>query len=54
MNMNELAKQVTLKEGLKQSVSVAQVKEILKITFTILANEPDGETTKILNKYRGK
>lgn len=40
MNINDFAKQVTLTEGLKKQVSIAQVKEILKIinkkTFGIL------------------
>ena len=31
MNINEFAKKVTLAEGGKVSVSIAQVKEILKI-----------------------
>lgn len=31
MNLNELAKKVTLAEGKKKSISIAQVREILKI-----------------------
>ena len=31
VNLNELAKEITLKEGLKESISIAQVKEIIKI-----------------------
>jgi len=31
MNANELAKIVTVKEGLKQSQSIAQVKEVISI-----------------------
>ena len=31
MNLNELAKEITLKEGLKESISIAQVKEVLGI-----------------------
>ena len=36
INMNELAKLVTLREGGKQNLSIAQVKEVLACTFTIL------------------
>ena len=31
MNLNDLAKEITLVEGKKKQVSIAQVKEILKI-----------------------
>jgi hypothetical protein len=31
MNLNELAKRITLKEGLKESLSIAQVKEVIKL-----------------------
>lgn len=34
MNLNDFAREITLKEGLKQSVSIAQMREILKIIFT--------------------
>ena len=36
MNMNEFAKKVTLKEGGKISISIAQVKEVLKIVNDLL------------------
>lgn len=52
VNLNDFAKAVTLEEGLKQSVSIAQVKEILKITFTNLAELSDEEVRYILDKYR--
>lgn len=32
MNINDFAREVTLAEGLKKSVSIAQVKEVLRIT----------------------
>ena len=31
MNLNDFAKKVTLAEGLKKQISIAQVKEVLKI-----------------------
>lgn len=31
MNLNQLAKQITLREGLKKQVNIAQVKEILRV-----------------------
>lgn len=36
MNINDFAKQVTLKEGLKVSISIAQVKEVLRIADKLL------------------
>ena len=31
INLNDLARKVTLEEGLKENVNIAQVKEIMKI-----------------------
>jgi hypothetical protein len=51
MNLNDFAKEVTLIEGKAQSLSIAQVKEVLRITFTALAKLPEKELKKILAKY---
>ena len=40
MNINQFAKQVTLTEGMKESVSIAQVKEILSIINRMLWGIP--------------
>lgn len=34
LNLNDIAKQITKYEGLKEEVNIAQVKEILRILFT--------------------
>lgn len=39
MNLNELAVAVSQREGKKQQVNIAQIKEILKITFEIIFQE---------------
>jgi hypothetical protein len=36
INLNELARDITLQEGKKQSISIAQVKEVLKLYFEIV------------------
>lgn len=36
MSLNELAKEITLREGKKVSVSIAQVKEVLRILAEVL------------------
>ena len=52
INLNTFAREVTLEEGLKQQVSIAQVKEILKITFTKLVDEYLGsEIFEMLERY---
>ena len=54
MNLNELAKKITLKEGKKVSLSIAQVKEVMKITLTELASMRQEEAEKIIARYKGK
>jgi hypothetical protein len=39
MTINEFAKEVTLQEGLKKSINVAQVKEVLRIVNKLLNNQ---------------
>jgi predicted DNA-binding antitoxin AbrB/MazE fold protein len=46
MNINDVARIVTLKEGKKVSVSIAQVKEMLKIVNELT----DGELYKLLRR----
>jgi hypothetical protein len=43
MNMNKLAKIVSETEGKKKSVDIAQIKEIINITFQELSQYPDKE-----------
>ena len=53
INLNKFAKEVTLEEGLKKSISIAQVKEVLKISFKKLANEYDAyEIMNMIGRYR--
>lgn len=54
MNLNKLAQEVTLKEGKKLNLSIAQVKEVSKILFTKLANMDLVTITTILKKYSKK
>jgi hypothetical protein len=51
MNLNDFAKIITLEEGLKKSLSIAQVKEVLRITLTTLANMSYSEMVRLLSKY---
>lgn len=46
MNVGEFGNRVTRKEGLKKSISVAQVKEVLRI----VNRELNGELYKLIRK----
>lgn len=50
-NLNDLATTITKAEGGKQNLSIGQVKEVLKITLTLLAEMPVGDLADILRKY---
>lgn len=52
INLNKLAKEITLLEGKKESLSIGQVKEVLKITFQKLSTFSAEEVESILKKYR--
>ena len=51
MNLNKLAKQIAEQEGLKESISIAQIKEVLRITLTLLAKEHPADTLAVIRKY---
>ena len=53
MNMNDFARRVTLIEGKKRSVSIAQVKEILRIAFQELNDYSDDVILKTIRRYGG-
>ena len=52
INLNELAKQVTIVEGQSKSTNIAQVKEVMKILFQKLAKMTITEVAQILEKYK--
>ena len=52
MNLNKLAKTVAEKEGKKKEVSIAQIKEILRIILIELAKYPYKEVISLLSRYK--
>lgn len=52
MNLNKLAKDITLAEGGEVNLSIAQVKEVLRITIDRLANYPLWEVVRLIEKAR--
>ena len=55
INQNTLARRIALEEGKKRQVSIAQVKEILRIAIISLANDyTEADVLKLLARYRRK
>ena len=52
MNLNKLARYVTLKEKGKKQISIAQVKEVMKIIFIKLSKEKIEVVEGILKRYK--
>lgn len=51
INLNKLAREVTLREGKKKSISIGQVKECQKLTFEELAKHSPADILKMLERY---
>lgn len=51
LNLNKFAKEITEVEGLKKSINIAQVKEVMKIMFKKIAKLPATELAAILTHY---
>jgi predicted DNA-binding antitoxin AbrB/MazE fold protein len=55
VNQNTLARKITLEEGKKRQVSIAQVKEVLRIAIIRLANDyTEDDVLKLLARYRDR
>jgi hypothetical protein len=52
VNLNMLARDVALIEGGKVSLSIAQVKEVMRILLEALAALPGHEVERVLRRYR--
>ena len=51
MNLNKLARTITIRESGKKEVSIAQVKEIMKLIFEELALYKPSEVLKTIERY---
>lgn len=51
MNLNEFARRITLKESGKKEISIAQVKEVMKLIFEEICCWEPLELFKVLKKY---
>ena len=55
INMNEVAKKVTLMEGKKIQLPIGQVKEVLKCFLQYCSKNFDSvQVVDLLNRYKGK
>jgi len=52
MNLNDFAKEITQEEGGKVNLSIAQVKEVLKITLVKLSFLSPNELEELLKRFR--
>lgn len=52
VNLNKIAKKITLAEGLKKQISIAQVKEVMKLVFKELKTMTINDINKIFDKYK--
>ncbi len=52
VNLNQFSNEITLEEGKKISISVAQVKEVLRITFKKLGKMSFREVIQLLGRYK--
>jgi NAD-dependent DNA ligase len=52
INLNEIATRATLKEGKKESISIAQMKEAMKCILTELAGEEIPDVIRVIKRYR--
>lgn len=51
-NMNDWATQITLKEGKKSNLSIAQVKEVMKLMLHDLKEMPLKDLMALLSRIR--
>jgi hypothetical protein len=54
MNLNKIAVEISKIEGLREQVNIAQIKEVLKCAFIVLAQEDGYEVLKVINRYKNR
>lgn len=52
INLNDFAVEVANRESGSLQVDIAQIKEVLKITFELLSERSDEEILEVVNRYR--
>ena len=52
MNLNEFASEIARQEGLKLNLSIGQIKEVLRITLSLIRNMTFMEFVKLMNRVK--
>ena len=52
MNLNTLARTITLAEGKKINLTIGQVKEVLRLVLIELADAPIGELMDLFRRHK--
>ena len=52
INLNSLARDITLKEGKKKNLNIGQVKEVMKLTLEALASLEMVDVARLILKYK--
>ena len=52
LNLNKLATKITVQEGKKKSISIAQVKEVMALVCRELSKMSVEEVAQVLRKYK--
>lgn len=52
INLNEMAVEIAEREGKKEQVNIAQIKEILAICLDLLSGHTNAEVVELLDKRR--
>ncbi len=53
INLNSLAIDVSIDEGKKESVNIAQIKEVISITLKKLSEYDDDQILECIGRYKG-
>lgn len=51
MTFKDLTEYIAEEEGLKEQMSIAQIKEVTRIVLSRLAREPFAEVARLLGRY---
>ena len=54
MNLNDMAKRITIAEAGRKSLGIGNVKEVMKLTLMDLGTFEDKEILQTINRYRKK
>lgn len=51
-NLNDFARTIAKQEGLKESISIAQIKEVIRLVFTALSKMSVSEFAQTFGRFK--